>query len=126
MLPESPSFLDRQEQLDAISGHMEALHRDPTYFRVVEVLGFGGMGKTSLLEAMWIQTLEARTADHLLWVSLEGEGSTNSTGPLLAMRDQLGSECLLFDTALLAYWNAMGQPLQLGRSTRLANSLAVK
>lgn len=126
MLREPPAFLDREEQLDAMSGHMEALRRDPTYFRVLEVLGLGGMGKTSLLEEVWLKSLEARSADHLLWVSLEGEGSTNSTGPLLAMRDQLDSECLLFDTALLAYWNAMGQPLQLSRSTRLANSLAVK
>jgi tetratricopeptide (TPR) repeat protein len=126
MLLEPPPFHDREDQLDLITGHMDALHRDPTYFKVLEVLGFGGMGKTSLLEELWLRTLAARNPDHLLWVSLEGEGSTNSTGPLLAMRDQLKFECLLFDTALLAYWNAMGQPLQLSRSSRLANSLAVR
>ncbi len=123
---EPPPFQDRQAQLDQISGHVEALHQDPRHFKVLEVLGLGGMGKTSLLEELWTRTLEARSPDHLLWVSLEGEGSTNATGPLLAMRDQLAIECLLFDTALLAYWNATGQPLQLARSSRLAESLPVK
>jgi tetratricopeptide (TPR) repeat protein len=121
-----PPFQDRQAQLKQITGHVEALHKDPQHFKVLEVLGLGGMGKTSLLEELWTRTLEARTPDHLLWVSLEGEGSTNATGPLLAMRDQLAFECLLFDTALLAYWNATGQPLQLARSSRLAESLPVK
>jgi hypothetical protein len=123
---ESPPFQDRQAQLHQITGHVEALHEDPRHFKVLEVLGLGGMGKTSLLEELWTRALEARSPDHLLWVSLEGEGSTNATGPLLAMRDQLAIECLLFDTALLAYWNATGQPLQLARSSRLAESLPVK
>lgn len=126
MLLEPPRFLDRQEQLDLIASHADALRADPAYLRVLAVLGFGGMGKTSLLEAVRSDQLAAHPRDQLVWVSLEGEGSTNSTGPLLALRDQLDNECLLFDTALLAYWNAMGQPLQLGRSGRLANSLVVK
>src|SRR4051794_39812582 len=126
MLLEPPRFLDREEQLDLIASHTEALSADPAYLKVLAVLGLGGMGKTSLLEAARAHLVDSHPRDQLVWVSLEGEGSTNSTGPLLAMRDQLDTECLLFDTALLAYWNAMGQPLQLGRSGRLANSLVVK
>ena len=84
------------------------------------------MGKTSLLEEQWTRALEIGQGDHLVWIALEGEASTSSTGPLLSMRDQIDCICLLFDTAILAYWSAMGQPLQLGRSGRLADSLAVK
>jgi tetratricopeptide (TPR) repeat protein len=124
--PERPPFQDRQTQLDQITGQVETLHHNSRHFKVLQVLGLGGMGKTSLLEELWARTLEARRPDHLLWVSLEGEGSTNATGPLLAMRDQIAIQCLLFDTALLAYWNATGQPLQLARSSRLAESLPVK
>jgi tetratricopeptide (TPR) repeat protein len=124
--PQPPPFLDREEEVDLIASHIAALQGDARHFKVLEVLGLGGMGKTRLLEVLWLQALDARREAHLLWVSLEGEGSTNGTGPLVAMRDQLELDCLLFDTALLAYWNAIGQPLQLERSARLANSLAVK
>jgi tetratricopeptide (TPR) repeat protein len=118
--------LDREEQLVVLSGHIENLREDPGHFKVVQVLGLGGMGKTSLLEEVWLEVDRSSGPHQLIWVSLEGEASTGSAGPLLAMRDQLDCDCLLFDTALLAYWNAMGQPLQLARSTRLAGSLVVK
>jgi tetratricopeptide (TPR) repeat protein len=126
MLLEPPQFLDREDQLELLQAHIGALRRDPAHFKVVEVLGLGGMGKTSLLEQVWNGAVSTDAPDHLVWVSLEGEAATSSIGPLLAMRDQLDCQCLLFDTAVLAYWNAMGQPLQLTRAGRLADSLAVK
>ncbi|WP_445152221.1 hypothetical protein [Baekduia sp. Peel2402] len=124
MLLEPPRFLDREEELALIEMHLASLRQDPTCFKVLEVLGHGGMGKTSLLEEVWARVAGDR--HHLLWVSLEGEGSMSSIGPLLSMRDQLDCQCLLFDTAVLAYWNAMGQPLQLSRSGRLADSHVVQ
>lgn len=124
--PEPGPFLNREDQLDLIGGHISALNRDPGHFKVLEVLGFGGAGKTRLLGELWDSALERRSADHLLWVSLEGEASATETGPLLALREQLDFECLLFDTALLTYWHATGQPLQLERSGGLAGSLPVR
>lgn len=123
---EETAFLDRQDELRLINEHVSTLYGNPRHLRVFEVLGLGGMGKTKLLEELWTDALERRTPDHLVWVSLEGEGFTTAAGPLLRMRDQLELECVLFDTALIAYWHAMGQPLQLERSGRLARSLPVK
>jgi hypothetical protein len=124
ILPEEEAFLNREAQLGLIRGQIDALRRDPGHFTVLEVLGLGGTGKTRLLSEAWDLALESRSADQLLWVSLEGEASTTETGPLLAIREQLDFECLLFDTALLTYWHATGQPLRLD-SNGLAESLPV-
>lgn len=123
---EPGQFLNREEQLDLIGSHLGTLRAKPGHFKVFEVLGFGGAGKTRLLGELWNSALEARGADQLLWVSLEGEASTTETGPLLALREQLDFECPLFDTALITYWHATGQPLQLERSKGLAGSLPVR
>lgn len=120
------TFVDRQSELRRVADHVDTLYGEPEYLKVLEVLGLGGMGKTTFLEKVWTNTFESRNPDHLLWVSLEAGGFTTAVNPLLRMRDQLRIECVLFDTALLAYWRAMGQPLQLSQGEKLANSLAFK
>jgi hypothetical protein len=59
-------------------------------------------------------------------IVLEEEASTTETGPLRALREQFDFDCLLFDTALLAYWRAAGQPFQVERRSRLAGSSVLK
>jgi len=124
-LPPAP-FLNREEQLERFERQSKVLRGDPGHLAVLELVGMGGMGKTWLLDQMWSRSLEHGDADYALWVSLEGEKTTTATGPLLLIRNQVEFDCLLFDTALLAYWSAIGQPLQLERSQTLANALAVQ
>jgi hypothetical protein len=44
----------------------------------------------------------------------------------MTIRDQIRFDCLLFDTAVVAYWHAIGQPFHLLHSSRFSNSLVVK
>ncbi|HEX6752648.1 MAG TPA: hypothetical protein VF093_03560 [Solirubrobacterales bacterium] len=112
--------------MEKFARQREALRRDPAHLSILELVGLGGMGKTWLLNELQNIALESRDADYALWVSLAGERTTTATGPLLLIRNQVDFDCLLFDTALLAYWSAIGQPLQLERSRRLADALAVQ
>lgn len=118
-------FVDRHEHLSAISGEMNAVRRDPTYLRVVEVTGLGGVGKTRLMHELKEAAPTSGTAPRLLWVTLENERQTGSLGPLLALRDQLPINCLLFDAAIVRIWAATGQPFQL-KPDRVTKSLVFK
>ncbi len=120
-------FLNREHQLGQIASHLEALDRDPGHLKILEVVGFGGAGKTELLKRVREKTAFDWNGIHRqVFVSLEEVASTTETGPLLAIRDKIGIECLLFDTALLSYWRSSGQGFNLERSDRLSNSLVVK
>src|ERR1700733_4779830 len=113
-------FLNRTAQLRLIGGHVALLTDDPAHFKVFEVVGIGGVGKTRLLNEVQGRVAGAQRTTHLLWVSLEGESSATETGPLRVIREQFHFDCLLFDTALLTYWNATGQPFEVPPSSRLA------
>jgi hypothetical protein len=122
----SAIFLNRSSELRVVRGHVELLREDPRHLRVFEVVGLGGVGKTRLLNELWRTASEGHRPQQLLWIPLEAEASATETGPLRAIREQLGFDCLLFDTALLTYWSGIGQPFQVERGGRLASSLAVK
>lgn len=119
-------FLNRTEQLHLITSHVALLSADPDHLKVFEIVGMGGVGKTRLLNELQGRVAAGHRTTHLLWVSLEGESSATETGPLRVIREQFHFECLLFDTALLTYWNATGQPFEVPPSSRLARSLVFK
>ncbi|HEX8102590.1 MAG TPA: hypothetical protein VF533_08265 [Solirubrobacteraceae bacterium] len=119
-------FLNRYEELRLVGSHVDLLRADPTHFKVFEVIGLGGVGKTRLLQEMRRRTAELSPTGHLIWVALEAEAFATETGPLRAIREQLPFDCLLFDTALLTYWNSTGQPFQVSPASRVAQSLIFK
>lgn len=121
-----PPFLNRDQQLLVVRRHVELLGDDPRHLKVFEVLGLGGVGKTRLLSELWQTASEQERTHAVLWVSLEAEASATEIGPLRSVREQLSVDCLLFDTALLTYWGATGQPFQVDRTSRIAGSLAFK
>lgn len=125
-LRQQAGFLDRTEHLALISQHLETLRVDPTHFKVFEVDGLGGIGKSRLLRELRKRVVADKKAGLICWVSLEAEAFATETGPLLALRGQLNFDCLLFDTALLAYWRSIGQPFQMTNGSGLAKSLVVK
>ena len=122
----STTFVNRGEQLRVIGEHVRILRTDPAHFKVFEVVGLGGAGKTRLLTEIRGRADARLLATTVLWVSLEAEAVATEVGPLLAIREQVRAQCLLFDTALLMYWGATGQPLQVAGESRLSGSLAFK
>ena len=122
----SAVFFDRDEPLRVIGGHAALLGDDPRHFKVFEVRGLGGVGKTRLLNELKRRAGEDRRARHVLWVSLEAEAAVTETGPLRAIREQLEFDCLLFDAALLTYWTATGQPFQVDTTSKIAQSFAFR
>lgn len=117
-------FRNREAQLAQISAHIEVLSTDPAHLSVLEVVGIGGAGKSRLLRH--VRETTHGTSRRVVSVSLEGEASMTEIGPLTAIRDQLGIECFLFDTALLAYCRASGRQFPRDQSDGLAGSLVVK
>jgi hypothetical protein len=119
-------FFDRTEHLARISHHVDLLRADPRHLRVFEIDGLGGVGKSRLLNEVRERLATSKQRGYVCWVALEAEGFATETGPLLAVREQVDFDCLLFDTALVAYWHAIGQPFHIGTTGRLSRSFVVK
>ncbi len=124
---ESSRFFNRETQLQEGVAQVSALIRRPDHFSVLEVVGPGGAGKTRLLQELRDSALErASSPGRVIWVPLGAEAVSSEAGPLLRIRNRLGFDCLLHDTALLTYWKETGQPLRLEASNPLANSIPVR
>jgi hypothetical protein len=121
--PDGP-FRNRERQLAQIAAHIDAAQSDSEYLKVLEVVGLGGAGKSRLLKQ--VRTTTHRGRGHLVSISLEEEGSTTETGPLIEIREQLEMECPLFETALLAFGRASGQRFAVEEAPSLSGSAVVK
>lgn len=116
-------FRDREPQLARIGTHLDTLTTDPEHLKVLEVVGVGGAGKSRLLKH--VHEGSGGDSGRVVFVSLEEERATTETGPLIEIRRQLGIDCLLFDTALLAFGRASGQQFPKAQSEGLGNSIVV-
>jgi hypothetical protein len=124
-VPEEGRFLNRDDErrqvLTAISRAVES----PGDLAVFELVGPGGVGKSRLLRELRDSASElAPSPSRVVRVTLGAEAATPG-GPLTVIRRNAGTDCLLFDAALLIYRQEMGQPLQLD-SGALSNSLVVR
>jgi len=120
------AFYNRAYAINSINTHLNRVTMENTYFRVVEIIGFGGSGKTSLLATIMTRAFQLRPKLLVSWISLESEALGTVVGALKVLRDQLDFDCLLFDTALLIYWTATGQPFQIAEGSALSQSITVK
>ncbi|MEJ1231384.1 MAG: hypothetical protein WDM88_13230 [Galbitalea sp.] len=119
-------FLDRTEHLALIMQHVDFLRLEPGHLKVFEVDGLGGVGKSRLLRELRNRAMAGEKQGTVCWIPLEAEAFATETGPLMNIRDQVHFDCLLFDTGVVAYWHAIGQPFHLLDSSRFSNSLVVK
>jgi tetratricopeptide (TPR) repeat protein len=127
LVPGEPeAFLNREDQVQRVLDHFDALHADPSHFKVLELLGLGGMGKTTLLKQLRKLAANKVPSRRALLIPLHGEKVSGETAPLQAIRDEFGFECLLFDTALLTYWSVMAPQFDRVQSTSLGRSLPVQ
>lgn len=127
VLPAPDVLLDRGTQLRDIEAELEVLRQDKSHFKVCEITGFGGMGKSRLLDEIHKHAKRGRPRiSHVALLSLESEGTMTEVGPLLALRQSLAFNCFLFDAALLRYWSATGQPFSVNDSSRVSSSLAAR
>ncbi len=109
---EAGQFFDRTSESGIIDEHVAALGTGPLRVVVLEITGLGGVGKSRFLEQTRDRLAARPDSPTLVWVSLDDEASMSATAPLLAIRNQLKSDCYLFDTALLTYWVATNQRLR--------------
>lgn len=120
------AFRDRKAALATILGHLGASYEDAAYLRVIALVGFGGIGKSRLLDEITTRTVDRYPDIKILRVSLEAENAGTALVPLKAIRDRLKFDCLLFDCAILTYWAAIGQPFALIEGGSLSKSFVVK
>jgi tetratricopeptide (TPR) repeat protein len=117
-------FHDREPAVESVETHLRQYQVDSAYLRVISVIGIGGVGKTRLLTHLQERANELGV--QIVRVSLEADASNPTVGPLKVIRNQINTQCLLFDSAVVAYWSAMGQPLQAPPRGFFSESLFVR
>ncbi|MDX6306976.1 MAG: hypothetical protein QOI06_22 [Nocardioidaceae bacterium] len=115
-------FLNRDAQLRLIADHVGLLETVPAHLKVFEVRGFGGVGKTRLLQELQHRSDKLPGVNPIAFVPLRPQASVTEAGPLKVIREKLDYDCMLFDTALMLYLHVTGQPFNLARSSRLRSS----
>ena len=123
---ESALFLNRERQLHRIANSVALLGTVPSHFRVFEVVGYGGVGKSKLLKQLRKQSAELPGSNAISHVELLQQGATTEVGPLLKIRSDVRYDCLLFDTAVMYYWAATGQKFSTEHRNRLKESIPFK
>lgn|GEM_PF-3121390 len=109
------AFLNRHDQLRAFSLILDRALDDRGHLVVLEVIGLGGAGKTSLLREFRTRARSSGAKPVIVSVPLVAEAASTETGPLLVIRDQVRFDCLLFEAGIATYWTATGQPFRLQR-----------
>ncbi|MBF6619426.1 MAG: hypothetical protein ITG02_04250 [Patulibacter sp.] len=104
-----PLFVNRDEQLRFVAGHLDLLGTDPGHFAVLEVVGLGGAGKTQLLNEIRRRAGGDR-AQRVMSITLATEASETEIAPLRQVRRQVNFDCHLFDSALITLLGTTGQP----------------
>lgn len=126
-VPGQTRFFDRKPEMQTGLAQVQAAIEEEGSFSLLEVVGPGGVGKSRLLRELRDSTKERVTSpERVIWVPLSTERTAGASGPLSRIRNEFGGHCLLHDTALLSYWNAVMQPLRVETSDSLANSLPVR
>ena len=103
-------FVDREEIRNIVRQECNILkNNNSPYFRVINIYGMGGMGKTSLLHALRSEINEIISPDKSLIIDVSLEiDKRQSLNSLVSIRKQIAESCISFDYALMRYWEKSG------------------
>lgn len=100
-------FVDREEIRDLVLNEVSRSNSS-SYFKVLEIYGFGGMGKTRLLEELDSIIRQTQPDRKVIRVSFEIYKNHQIVNNLSVIRKKLDFTCLFFDYALTTLWDRIG------------------
>lgn len=100
------NFVDREEIRKIVRDECnELIKKGDRYFRVIDIYGLGGMGKTSLLHTLKSEISDIIPKKKSLIVDVSFEiDKRQSLKSLISIRKQIHKRCVFFDYALTRYW----------------------
>lgn len=103
------NFVDREEIRSIVKKECYYLNKNDRYFRVIDIYGLGGMGKTCLLHTLKSEISEIVSPDESLIIDVSLEiDKHQSLKSLVSIRKQIPESCITFDYALISYWEKSG------------------
>lgn len=108
---EAKEFVDRSEIREQVSGFCsELLCNLDSYFKVVDIYGIGGIGKSRLITELKneISNNLYAVSNKIVSVTFEIEGRQQILRNLMQIRRALDENCTIFDFALMSYWDKAG------------------
>lgn len=98
-------FVDRKEIRDIIMQEVEHRIMNKNYFKVVSIYGFGGMGKTCLINELKEQIYGLRKKYRICSVSFEIQNNNQYLENLIKICKEYNRPCILFYYGLMRYWD---------------------
>lgn len=109
--PEQKEFVDRTEIRGKVVEACSCMENNPkTYFRVIDIYGIGGIGKSRLISELKSELKNRLPTGEskLVAVSFEIEGRQQVLHNLIQIRRAFKDSCTVFDYALMSYWDKAG------------------
>jgi len=119
-------FRDREAVLKSMRGHLHHVISDSTHLAVLNLVGLGGAGKTSVLQEFTSSVTSDTPKVAVVRLTLERTRRDDPAAVLLALREHIGADCLLFDSALSSYWSAVARPFTPRKGSGIAEGMAVR
>lgn len=107
--PESSrKFVDREEIRSIVMEEIEHKIQKEDYFKVISIYGFGGMGKTCLINELKEQIQKERIKCQIYSISFEIQNNNQYLENLIAICKVYQKPCILFYYGLMCYWDRTG------------------
>lgn len=98
-------FVDRKEIREIIMQEIEHRIMSDNYFKVISIFGFGGMGKTCLVNEINKQIHDLNKGYRICSISFEIQNNNQYLENLVKICAAYNKPCILFSYGLMRYWN---------------------
>lgn len=98
-------FVDRQEIRSIVMQEIEHKMMKENYFRVISIYGFGGIGKTCLVNEIIEQINSLDKKYRICSISFEIHNSNQYLENIINICKEYNKPCILFYYGLMLYWN---------------------